>query len=198
MFLGSKESSDEVNDPSKYALLQRKNSPTATWQNFVNSEQSPTYCIMDLGCTRCMGSQKAVEAFIEAGTPHGIRFEWQRCNTKMSFANSKTETLEWCVIVTWPTTPPISTTIDVHPTGTVPILLSLSQMMNLEMKLDLCSDAVYCECAALGYYSEPLEFSTSRHVVMDLARLRYNPGITGDIFAISNGQGDHETTQVFR
>ena len=70
-------------------------------------------------------------------------------------------------------------------------------MMNLEMKLDLCSDAVYCDCAALGYFTEPLEFSTSRHVVMDLARLRYNPGITGDTFALRNGQGDHETTQVF-
>jgi hypothetical protein len=196
VFVG--ETEEQSNFLDQYALLQRKNCPAPLWQGLINLKDNPTYCILDIGCTRCMGSYPAVEAFIKAGEPLGIKFEWQKCNTKMSFANSDTETLEWCVQVTWPTMPPISTTIDVHMKGNVPILLSLSQMMNLEMTFVLQSDAVYCDCDALGYWREPLEFSTSRHVVLDLARLRYNPGVLNNTFGtVVNSSGD-KTTQVFR
>ena len=53
----------------------------------------------------------------------------------MSFANSASEILEDCVVFTFPTQPPVSTTVDVHEHGEVPILLSLPQMMNLGFHL---------------------------------------------------------------
>ena len=58
------------------------------------------------------------------GSDAGPLVEWQRCWTKMSFANSQTTWLEWCIVVHFPTEPPICTTIDVHEDGDIPILMS--------------------------------------------------------------------------
>ena len=90
----------------------------------------------------------------------------------MSFANSETAWLEWCVIVWFPTTPPVSTTIYVHEQGDIPIRLSLPQMMNLGFKLDMNSKRVLLTCPALGYTDEAVSFSTSRHLVVDLCRIK--------------------------
>ena len=90
----------------------------------------------------------------------------------MSFANSHTEWLEWCVVVHFPTNPPVSTTIYVHESGNIPILLSLPQMMNLGFQLALEPDAIYLTCKLLGNSQERLPFSHSRHAVVDLARVK--------------------------
>ena len=128
----------------------------------VDLKQNPTYVIMDLGCTRSMGSRKAVEAFVKAAWKYGITCEWRRCWTKMSFANSKTAWLEWCVVLTFPTKPePIQTTIDVHEEGNIPILMSLPQMMNLGFKLDLSPGVINLTCKALGIDNERVPMSTS-------------------------------------
>ena len=90
----------------------------------------------------------------------------------MSFANFHTEWLEWCVVVGFPTNPPVSTTIDVHTNGNIPILLSLPQMMNLGFDLKMRPDSVKLTCDSLGYHDEVLPFSKSKHVVLDLARVQ--------------------------
>ena len=64
------------------------------------------------------------------------------------------------------------TTIDVHETGNIPILLSLPQMMNLGLDLKLRPDFVEVTCEALGYHKEKLPFTTSKHVAMDLSRVQ--------------------------
>ena len=61
----------------------------------INIVENHIYAILDLGCTRSIGSRKAVLAFEEDAWKHGITCEWKRCWTKMSSANSKTEWLEW-------------------------------------------------------------------------------------------------------
>ena len=97
------------------------------WQvdKLIDLRTHPTYVIFDTGCTRSMGSMKAVTAFENAAWEHGITCEWKPCKTKMSFANSQVAVLNWCVVVHFPTHPPVSTTIDVHEEGDIPILLSL-------------------------------------------------------------------------
>jgi len=119
-----------------------------------------------------MGSKRLVEAFEAAAFSKGIVCEWQRCWTKMCFANSESAWLEWCVNVWFPTEPPICTTIDVHDQGDIPILMSLPQMMNLGMDMQLRPNHIRLTCAALGYKDEALPFSTSRHVVFDLSRVK--------------------------
>ena len=114
---------------------------------------------------------KAILAFEKAAWEYGIWIEWKRCWTRMSFANSETAWLEWCVVIHFPTEPEVTTTVDVHTKGDIPILLSLPQMMNLGFKLDMDPKNIHLTCKALGYENERLPFTTSRHVVVDLAHL---------------------------
>ena len=166
--------------------------------NLIELRSNPTYVIMDFGCTRSMGSLRAVNAFIWTAWYSGITHEWKRCNTKMSFANSQTETLNWCVVVTWPTTPPVSTTIDVHESGDIPILMSLPQMMNLGMSLTLDSNGIRVTCPAMGYNDHECAFSTSRHAILDLAAIKYNTDAIRSIFMTTTETPTEEETSVFQ
>ena len=38
----------------------------------IDINQSPTFVILDLGCTKCMGSRKRVEAYMKAAQPYGF------------------------------------------------------------------------------------------------------------------------------
>ena len=103
----------------------------------------------------------------------------------MSFANSATALLEWCVVVKFPTEPPTTTVIDVYEEGDIPILISLQQMMNLGFTLRLDPNAVYLTSKVLGYQDERLPFSTSKHVLIDLAKIQGNiKARTGKSFKI--------------
>ena len=55
-----------------------KNMCWLSWTNFIDLERNPTYVILDLGCTRSMGSMHSVKAFIEAGKKHGITANGER------------------------------------------------------------------------------------------------------------------------
>ena len=145
----------------------------------IDLSNNPGHVILDLGCTKAMGSMRAVVAFIEYAWYFGIWAEWLPCNTIMSFANSQCVTLKWCVRIHFPTNPPVSTVVDVHEDGNIPILFSLPQMMNLGFKLDLSETECYLTCSAFGYNRVPLEMSTSRHLVLDLCTIKRNLTQTG-------------------
>ena len=52
----------------------------------------PTVCILDLGCTRAMGSRKAADAFCRYVDSHpnsGLWFEIQPTSSRLFFANSQ-------------------------------------------------------------------------------------------------------------
>lgn len=87
----------------------------------IKLSMNPTFVILDLGCTRAMGSHKAIRALLDALRPYGVTEEWRRCNAKMYFANSDYTELKWCVDIIFPTKPELKTTIDVHEEGSVPI-----------------------------------------------------------------------------
>ena len=158
----------------------------------IDLRQNPGHVILDLGCTKSMGSLRAVNAFIDYAWYFGIWVEWLPCNTKMSFANSQTTTLKWCVRMHFPTNPPISTIVDVHEEGDIPILFSLPQMMNLGFKLDLNETECRLTCHAFGYNHVTLDFCTSRHIVLDLCTIQRNLTQAGlkSSFAVSNETED--------
>ena len=96
----------------------------------LNLANHPTR-VVDLGCTRSIGSRAAIERFKKHAWHYGITTEFCRCNKSFVFANSGTEACKESCIIHFPTTPPCSTEVDVLETGEVPILFSLSQMKNL-------------------------------------------------------------------
>ena len=57
----------------------------------------------------------------------------------------------------------------------VPILLSLPQMQNMDMTVELDPQGAKITCPAYGLYSSTVEYSTMGHIVLDLTSLAYQP-----------------------
>ena len=112
----------------------------------LNLANHPTHVVLDLGCTRSIGSRTEIEIFKKHAWYYGITTEFFRCNKSFVFAHSETETCMESCIIHFPTTPPCSTEVDVLDKGDVPILFSLSQMKNLgtTIELDPKGDRTYC------------------------------------------------------
>ena len=111
--------------------------PAAGWQSTrdltarmavpsLNLGYHPTHVVLDLGCTRSIGSRSAIKRFQKHAWFYGITTEFCCWNKSFVFANSETETcLESCTIH-FPRTPTSSTTVDVVETSDVPILFFAS------------------------------------------------------------------------
>ena len=141
----------------------------------LNLAYHPTHVVLDLICSRLIGSRSAVERFQKHSWYYGITTEFCRCNKSFVFANSETETcLESC-INHCPTTPPCSTMVDVLEAGDAPILFSLLRMRNLGMTIELDPQGDKITCPAFGLFSSPAEYSTMGHIVLDLTSLTYQP-----------------------
>ena len=133
-----------------------------------------TYVVLDLGCTRSIGSRKAIERIKKHAWYYGIMMEFCRCNKSFVFANSETETCMESCIIHFPTTP-CSTKVDVIETCDVSILCSLPQRRNLGMTIEMVPMGDKITCPAYGLYSSPAEYSTMGHIVLDLTSRAYQP-----------------------
>ena len=118
----------------------------------INPQHNPTYAILDNGCTRSMGSWHAIQRFTQAIEPMKdiISYEYIPAETKFTFANGETARVSWTLHLRYHTTPPCSTNIDVLEQGTVPILLSVSQMRNLYMTIEHTPQCDKITCKAFG------------------------------------------------
>ena len=137
-------------------------------ENLINISEHPTFVILDIGCTRCMGSRKAVNAFLEAWKRRGNEAEMLRSNASFKFANSHASHCTEKLRIWFKTKPAIYTDVDIVEEGNVPILLSLPQMQNLRFQFDASPDNVFLTCESLAYKRRPLKMSTSKHLVLDL------------------------------
>eukprot|EP00975_Prorocentrum_lima_P067594 12915769-Prorocentrum_lima.AAC.1 len=61
----------------------------------------------------------------------------------------------------------------------MPILLSLPQMRNLRLSLNLTPDTVELACPSFAYDREKIQYRNSRHPVVDLTRLVTPPKQNG-------------------
>ena len=140
-----------------------------------NLATHPTHVVLDLGCTRSIGSRAVIERLKKHAWYYGVTTEFRRCSESFAFANSETETCMESCIIHFPTTPPCSTMVDVLEAGDVPILFSLSQMKILDMTIELDPKGDKITCPAFGLYSSPAEYSTVGHDVLELTNLTYQP-----------------------
>ena len=143
--------------------------------NDIDLAQNPTYVILDLGCTKYVGSIYAVTKLMKAAHVHGLDCEIVPSSSKSSFANSETTTVHQALKVWFPTKPPMFTLVDIVEQGRVPILFSLQQMKNLSIQLDMRPDRVLISCEALGLHSVQATQASSSHFVIDLAAIRKIP-----------------------
>ena len=133
----------------------------------------PTVCILDLGCTRAMGSRRAVEAFCRYVDSHpnsGLWYEIQPTSSRFFFANSQqSKCTEKHVIFMydhgWNTQ---FTEFDIVEEGDVPLLMSLPQMRNLGFQFELTPEKAYLSCACIGMRKMVLKTAISTHLILDL------------------------------
>ena len=141
----------------------------------VDLAHDPTYVILDLGCTRAMGSRVAANRFMKAAPYYGITIESLPTDSKFNFANSQTSVCKERMRVWLPMSPPISTDFDIVEEGNVPLLLSLPQMRNLRFTIELSPEAVYIKSPAFGNKRVQMKSSTSNHIVLDLCNIEGLP-----------------------
>ena len=135
------------------------------------TQYNPTYAILDNGCTRSMGSWHAIQRFTQAIEPMKdiISYQYIPAKTKFTFANGETARVNWTLHLRYHTTPPCSTNIDVLEQGTVPILLSISQMRNLCMTIEHTPQCDKITCKAFGMNRQAVPVSGTGHALVDLA-----------------------------
>ena len=135
----------------------------------INVYQNPTFVVLDLGCTKPMGSRPAVKAFAAASKRYGIECQFLPTYSEFSFANSEASAVYEKCRIWFPTTPMCYTDVDILDKGSVPILLSLGQMRNLRFTMEMNPYMVLLTCPAFGMKRKPLHMSTSRHLVFGLS-----------------------------
>ena len=137
----------------------------------VDVTLNPLYVILDVGCTRAMGSRTAINRFMAACQGTHLSCELLPSVGKFSFANSQTtEVTEKCR-VWFPTEPPVWTDFDIVEEGKVPMLMSLPQMRNLQFQLSMEPDDAHVKSPLFGNTRIPLEVATTKHLVLDLSIL---------------------------
>ena len=141
----------------------------------VNVVSEPTYVILDLGCTRAMGSRVAVNRLLNVAHHYGITYEILPTDSKFNFANSQTATCTERVRLWLPTNPPIHTDFDIVEEGNVPLLLSLPQMRNLHFTLELSPDGDYLISPAFNNKKVKVKSALSNHLVLDLCSIEGLP-----------------------
>ena len=101
----------------------------------TENQMPPTVAILDLGCTRAMGSRNAVNAFCDYVDNHdcGLWYKIEQTSSRFFFANSQqTKCTEKLVIHMYDKSWSVHTTeFEIVEEGNVPLLMSLPQMRNL-------------------------------------------------------------------
>ena len=124
-----------------------------------------------------MGSRVAIDAFCTATKHKGFWFEKLPSQQRIGFANSSQDTCSKKLRVWFPTEPPTSTCFEILDKGDIPLLMSLGQMMNLKFNLACSPEGINLTSPFIhGGRPVALHFSTSRHVVIDLADVAFYLG----------------------
>ena len=137
----------------------------------TENQMPPTVAILDLGCTRAMGSRNAINAFCEYVDKHdcGLWYKIEPTSSRFFFANSQqTKCTEKLIIHMYDKAWNVHTTeFDIVEEGNVPLLMSLPQMRNLGFQFELSPQQSFLNCTRLGIWKHKLRMSKSTHLVMD-------------------------------
>ena len=163
-------------DPSGCAFLGQEANPVQKVEEegvafHTENQMPPTVAILDLGCTRAMGSRNAVNAFCDYvdNNDCGLWYKIEPTSSRFFFANSQqTKCTEKLVIHMYDKSWSVHTTeFDIAEEGNVPLLMSLPQMRNLGFQFELSPQKSFLNCTRLGIWKHQLRMAKSTHLVMD-------------------------------
>ena len=137
----------------------------------TENQMPPTVAILELGCTRAMGSRNAVNAFCDYvdNNDCGLWYKIEPTSSRFFFANSQqTKCTEKLAIHMYDKSWSVHTTeFDIVEEGNVPLLMSLPQMRNLGFQFELSPQKSFLNCTRLGIWKHQLRMAKSTHLVMD-------------------------------
>ena len=146
----------------------------------TENQMPPTVAILDLGCTRAMGSRNAVNAFCDYvdNNDCGLWYKIEPTSSRFFFANSQqTKCTEKLVIHMYDKSWSVHTTeFDIVEEGNVPLLMSLPQMRNLGFQFELSPQKSFLNCTRLGIWKYQLRMAKSTHLVMDFQDIAWYMG----------------------
>ena len=163
-------------DPSGCAFLGQEANPVQKVEEegvafHTENQMPPAVAILDLGCTRAMGSRNAVNAFCDYvdNNDCGLWYKIEPTSSRFFFANSQqTKCTEKLVIHMYDKSWSVHTTeFDIVEEGNVPLLMSLPQMRNLGFQFELSPQKSFLNCTRLGIWKHQLRMAKSTHLVMD-------------------------------
>ena len=128
----------------------------------------------DLGCTRSIGSRSA----IDFSNTLGIMAQRQNSAVATNPLCSQThiqKPARKVALFTFQQHHHVQPWLMCLRQVNVPILLSLPQMRNVGMTIELHPRGDKITCPAFGVFSSPAECSTMGHIVLDLTSLTYQP-----------------------
>ena len=139
----------------------------------MENSAPPTVCILDLCCTRAMGSRKAVDSFCRYVDSHpnsGLWYEIHPTSSRFFFAHSQQSKCTEKIFIFmhghgWNSQ---FTEFDIVEEGDVPLLMSLPQMRNLGFQFELTPEKAYLSCARIGMRKMVLKTAISTHLILDL------------------------------
>ena len=128
-------------------------------------DTSPAKVILDVGCTKAMGSRAAVNHCCQHIDSQGrntyLWYEIKPTTSQFSFANSQTSkcTEKLIVYISHYYGSIHCTEFDTVGEGQAPFLMPLPQMRNLRFSLNLAPGNACLTCDPLGIYHLPLDTS---------------------------------------
>ena len=130
------------------------------WRQFLSiCQTTPKHVVLDLGCTRSIGSRAAIRRFQKHALYYGITTRvLHPCNKSFVFATSEMETCWESCIVHLPSKPPCSTRVECALKQVMyPSHSHISKWKNWEMTIELNPKGDKITCPAFGQYSTPAE-----------------------------------------
>ena len=159
--------SDTVSEQSMTATANRSLLATKLMAPVINPQRPMRSCTTDVPDPRAAGIQRFTQA-IEP-MKHLISYQYIPAETKFTFASGETAKVNWTSHLRYHTTPPCSTNIDILEQGTVPILLSISQMRNLYMTIEHTPQCDKITRKAFGMDCQAVPVSGTGHALVHLA-----------------------------
>ena len=165
----------------------------ALLSEYVDLRYSPTYVIIESGCTRVMGSRTAIMRLVKACRRHKnsnkIDFSFEHSSSRFSFANGEQSNVRQKLVIYFQNdqapTGWISTANDILDHGDVPILFNVEHLRNLRMSIEHTPVGDYLTCSLFGLKRFSLPVSASNHNVLDIV-----------MFASSVRQPNHSFTAI--
>ena len=142
----------------------------------LNLAHHPTHVVLDLGCTRSIGSRAAIRRFQKHALHYGMTTEFYSCNSPLCLPTLRQKLVGKVVLFIFRHhlhVLPELTCLRRATCQSYSPFLTKKKSLGMTIQLDPKGDTI--TCPSFGMDSSPAEYFTMGHIVLDLTSLAYQP-----------------------